>query len=497
MTSRKYSAVPRLAVALAMALAMVSSLLVSAGTVRADGTKVWTGQGATNGVPNTIQCDDANAPGTMVWIFTLGGASNTVTSATLSVNGDTYPGTKIGAEFHFYTPYYDPSTITDAHVDYVGSLGRGTANVVISHACPTIVLGVQKTVNTSYDRTYNWTISKEADNDSLEIPVGQDSVDAHYAVTVDLADPPYTDSNFLVYGTITISNDGLGPAVITGVTDDLPDATVDCGADFPITLASGATLTCDYTAPSDGTDGANSAHVFVQGADPFDVGPLPFSFDDATVTEHDTCVDVTDSYAGDLGTVCKDDTLPAVFTYDRRFTRDDIDECETPQTFDNTATFTTNDNGTQGSDSATVDVTKHCTFGCTLTIGFWKTHAGDTGNNPDLISQYLPIWLGTSGGSKSVEVTSASQAESILSQDGASNGIVKLYAQLLGAKLNIENGADGSAVAATIAAADAFLATHDASDWVSLTSAEQEQVLAWKDALDSYNNGLTGPGHCS
>jgi hypothetical protein len=79
----------------------------------------------------------------------------------------------------------------------------------------------------------------------------------------------------------------------------------------------------------------------------------------------------------------------------------------------------------------------------------------------------------------------------------ASNGVNKLYAQLLTAKLNINKGADGSSVASTITSADAFLATHNSLDWKNLTKSQQQQVLGWVTTLDNYNNGLIGPGHCS
>jgi hypothetical protein len=52
-------------------------------------------------------------------------------------------------------------------------------------------------------------------------------------------------------------------------------------------------------------------------------------------------------------------------------------------------------------------------------------------------------------------------------------------------------------VNATIAAADAFLANNDSLSWSGLTAAQQAQVLAWKDTLDSYNNGNEGTRHCS
>jgi hypothetical protein len=97
----------------------------------------------------------------------------------------------------------------------------------------------------------------------------------------------------------------------------------------------------------------------------------------------------------------------------------------------NTASFITNDTKTRGNDSWTVIIHVKSSYG-TLTIGYWKTHAGFTGNNPDNVTKYLPIWLGKSTGTKSVQVTNASQAVSILQMNGtASNGINKLYAQLL------------------------------------------------------------------
>lgn len=132
--------------------------------------------------------------------------------------------------------------------------------------------------------------------------------------------------------------------------------------------------------------------------------------------------------------------------------------------------------------------------GCTRTIGYWKTHAG-FGPQADVLTQHLPIWLGTAGGSASEQVTTAAQAVAILSQSqGSSNGIVKLRAQLLGAKLNLAAGAaTATDLWSNIALADAFLATHAVSSWSSLSSAEKAQVLAWHGFFEGYNSG---PLHC-
>ena len=134
--------------------------------------------------------------------------------------------------------------------------------------------------------------------------------------------------------------------------------------------------------------------------------------------------------------------------------------------------------------------------GCTRTIGYWKNHAG-FGPQPNVVTPLLPVWLGTAAGAKSVFVATAAQAVVLLNMSGnSSNGINKLYAQLLGAKLNIKSGANGSAVVQTIAQADVFLSTHSAADWSSLTATERQRVLTWMAMLDDYNNGRLGPGHC-
>lgn len=136
--------------------------------------------------------------------------------------------------------------------------------------------------------------------------------------------------------------------------------------------------------------------------------------------------------------------------------------------------------------------------GCTLTIGFWKTHSG-FGPQANVTGQYLPLWLGNSGGAHSILVADSAIAYDILNRNvygDNNNGITKLYAQLLGAKLNIAAGASNSAVAAIITAADNFLASNFWTAWPGLSNSTKKMVLGWMSALDDYNNGITGPGHC-
>jgi len=148
--------------------------------------------------------------------------------------------------------------------------------------------------------------------------------------------------------------------------------------------------------------------------------------------------------------------------------------------------------------TCTFNNTKTAAGGCTYTLGYWKNHCG-FGPQPDLVTRYLPIWLGTLNNGKTFKVDTAKKAYDILSQKvygNSSNGITKLYAQLLAAKLNIKNGAEGSAVASTIAAADSFLSSYNYQDWNKLNYSQKSQVLTWHNTLDKYNNGIIGPGHC-
>ncbi len=136
--------------------------------------------------------------------------------------------------------------------------------------------------------------------------------------------------------------------------------------------------------------------------------------------------------------------------------------------------------------------------GCTRTIGYWMNHAG-FGPQDNEVSPLLPIWLGTDGGAKSLAVTDSAIARDVLKMmtyGHPSNGITKLYAQLLAAKLSINSGASDNDVADAIADADAFLAMYDWNDWSGLNEEDQDMVGDWKDMLDDYNNGDIGPGHC-
>lgn len=138
------------------------------------------------------------------------------------------------------------------------------------------------------------------------------------------------------------------------------------------------------------------------------------------------------------------------------------------------------------------------TGGCTYGKGFWKNHTG-LGPQPDLVTDLLPLWLGDEDSTASMEVTTAQMAFDVLQQHmfgDPSNGITKLYAHLLTAKLNIANGADDEDIAQTIMDADNFLGMNGWEGWGDLSQDDRQMVMDWKDMLESYNEGMIGPGSC-
>ncbi len=129
--------------------------------------------------------------------------------------------------------------------------------------------------------------------------------------------------------------------------------------------------------------------------------------------------------------------------------------------------------------------------GCTLTIGYYKNHEA-------AVTPLLPQWLGTAGQPKALAVTRFSQARALMEfqPGGASNGIAKLRAQLLAARLSMARGASPAPLASILPSVDAFLGANDHGAWNGLSAAMKNQVNAWASAIDAYNNGQLGVPHC-
>ncbi len=130
--------------------------------------------------------------------------------------------------------------------------------------------------------------------------------------------------------------------------------------------------------------------------------------------------------------------------------------------------------------SASVSASTTTSTNCTYTQGFWKNH------------EYMwPVASVTLG---SVNYTAA-QADAIFGQPVQGNGLVSLAHQLIAAKLNVANGADPSAASAAIASADALIGALIVPP-VGAGHIHPSVTSSLTQALDDYNNGVIGPGHC-
>lgn len=162
------------------------------------------------------------------------------------------------------------------------------------------------------------------------------------------------------------------------------------------------------------------------------------------------------------------------------------------------ASFETNDNQETGSASHTVSINVPCNTGCTLTQGYWKTH-----------SKYGPApaddaWYnlgdadgdGVSEGPDETFFMSGMTWYKVFWTVPAGNPYYILAHQYMAAKLNLANGAaTTSDVTAAISWAESFFKTYTPTSTLSKTVANNAKKYA--SILDSYNNGLIGPGHCS
>ena len=359
-------------------------------------------------------------------------------------------------------------------------------------------LEVTKDASTAFTRTYTWTIDKSADQSELTLSLGQQFL-VNYSVVVDAT---YADSDWAVTGNISVTNPAPMAATINSVADVVsPDinATVNCGVDFPYSLAAGQTLECSYSADlPDASSRINTATATLQnyaydaamnatesGTTDFS-GTADVSFDNATMIEVDECIDVYDTYAGFLGTVCYPN-VPETFTYSRWIGPYDV--CG-DYPVENTASFVANDTGATGPDSSwTVAVHVPCPGGCTLTPGYWKTHSrygpAPYDDTWALIGEDTPFFL-----------SGQSWYQVLWTPPAGGNAYYILAHQYIAAKLNILNGAAStSQVDAALAWATSFFNTYKPTDKLSRTV--RADAIYYAGLLDSYNNGDIGPGHCS
>jgi len=308
--------------------------------------------------------------GSVTVVDTLGGNLGTVSSSDPSPKEFTYSKSFNGVA-GTCTNYDNTATFT---TNTTGTTGSDSKTVKV---CVGLDLTVSKDATPSFDHTYAWTITKDA-NKTVVKQVGGS---ATFVYTVKVTHNNGTDGNWKVTGTIHVTNPNDWEAITADVTDAVDNGgscTVSGGTGMSIPASGSKDLTysCTYTSAPSPIDGINTATATWESAAFFTPsgsanGTADVKFSTTAPNLIDECVTVTDSYAGNLGQACVGDANPKSFTYPRTIPVPQFD-C---QSYDNTATFTTNDSHTTGSDSETVRVCGPAKTGA-LTMGFWQNKNG-------------------------------------------------------------------------------------------------------------------------
>ncbi len=350
-------------------------------------TVTWKGNGTTGGFCSSFENDpDLNpASGKQGWLFILtspytSGPYNLTYSFSDGTNNINTPPVvqKIVGSVHIIV-----YTAIDAKL-LSASVTNGTSNSIltVSHCEKAIrPLQVSKTANTTFTRTWTWGIDKSADQSDLGALQPNDVKTVNYIATVSAGSQ---DSDWVVNGTITVTNPAGNPnATIASVTDVLSSfgsvSGVNCGVIFPYILSAGSVLNCTYTQVLGGAvNQTNTATVVTTGLVPGgSSSAVPVAFDSPT-TETDECVTVNDTNSkGPQGVVVCSADSPKTFNYSTTFSKDGASDVKLvcgSNTYNNTASFVTNDTSTAGSDSWTVTANVQCnTFWCSP--GYWGSAA--------------------------------------------------------------------------------------------------------------------------
>jgi hypothetical protein len=410
-----------------------------------------------------------------------------------------------------------------------------TASASVAVSCR--ALQVTKTATTTWRRSWTWGVDKSISptNTNLTLDLNQSYI-VNYTVVYTQNAP--TDDQFRASGQVVVTNPASGgPAATTTATiNSLADVitgpigvTLSCPVSFPTTLAAGSNITCTYTnvALPDKTTRTNTAtatrqeHSFSSTLTPTNTGTIDYSntasvaFASSPTFAVDQCVNVSDDNPGTTvtGSTCANKT----FTYSKTL---QYATCG-PFTVPNTASFTTTAGtaGTStntatpltGSDNVTINVTVPCPQGCTLTLGYWKTHNAsfkggappdDNWNNIVTAKEqtgFFTTW-DPSFPSHGPNTSTSFTWFNVFWTSPQGNAYYNLSQQYMAAKLNyLNNAGTVQSVTDAIAAAEDFFshAGDTPAGWAALGYKTKSDLITWAGILGSYNEGTIGPGHCS
>ena len=375
-------------------------------------------------------------------------------------------------------------------------------------APPQAALDVDKTATPKLVKTWTWTVDKSADQTALTLSSGQ-LLNVNYTVDYDAT----SEDAYTAFGTIKITNLSTEETVIS-IVDTLPVNLRDCtgflsGHTTPAgteTIAALGIATCSYDITLENGNTVTNT-VTVTGTD--DLGTLDFTdsaaidFTNVEPEIIDECVTVSDTNTTlDPSELCAPDVASHSYTYVKSFgDGEDADVklvCGS-NSHENTADFLANDTGTTGEDTWTVTAEVECLSGCTLTPGYWKTHS-QKGPAP-----YDDTWAlldATLQEGKIFFLSGQSYYQVLWTPPQGGNAYYILAHAYIAAELNFLNKADKtSEVQAAFDAATGLFNANTPADVAAAKgkagNALRAQFIQLAGILDAYNNGLTGPGHCS
>ncbi|MCI4568635.1 hypothetical protein [Lysobacter sp. CFH 32150] len=351
-----------------------------------------------------------------------------------------------------------------------------------------------------------------------------------------------TDSGQQVYGVITVSWPADAPEpVFTGDPTDVLQYAAGLPASINATVSNCVLgtneITCDYVADvGDDRSGINEASIVrpwvcynadettkvcaVPGESTY-TGSQAFSFGAPTTTADD-CVALSDLFNGTPGLnlgaglfpegtvidpLCNSATLYRTATEIPGIDLDILADWAPPgfEQFTPACTFYVPnllklalDDGLVESDEAVIGVfvSDACNQGCTLTQGYWKTHAIFAAK-PQFTKKRDDTWdLVGAQAENTTFFLSGTSWINVFWTPPKGNAYYNLAHQYMAAKLNGYAGASVPAdVAAAIADAEAWFSLYPPSHTFWKTN--KNLVITTAGLLASYNEGSTGPGHCS
>jgi hypothetical protein len=269
--------------------------------------------------------------------------------------------------------------------------------------CQGADLTVTKTASASYTRTYNWSIRKTVDEATHIDQIGG-SVTLHYHVTA--TETGFTDSAWVVSGTITVTNpndwEDVTLSDVTDAVDNGGSCTVDKTGgmtvaksgtkDFPYSCTYASKPTYNVTAHNKATI-TWSASAASTPTGTADTGNVDFSFTTPTSTINKT-ITVQDAYNGgsatDLGQLTATDSTP--------YTTHTYDVTKTVTVPTNGSCVTMPNSGIIKETGAHSDVSNTiCGVGApgALTMGYWQNKNGQTiiANYSGTACASLRTWL--------------------------------------------------------------------------------------------------------